>query len=71
MMVENRTQEIKETAFHAPKNEDGHEITVIFKGDFEYLIQKCERYDKLVQQSLDEAFEEYYNKAVERGKETK
>ncbi|MGG1718746.1 hypothetical protein ABDH75_10990 [Bacillus wiedmannii] len=70
-MVENRTQEIKETAFHAPKNEDGNEITVIFKGDFEYLIRKCERYDKLVQQSLDEAFEEHYNKAVERGKETK
>ncbi|PFM49593.1 hypothetical protein COC59_05215 [Bacillus cereus] len=70
-MVENRTQEIKETAFHAPKNEDGNEITVIFKDDFEYLIRKCERYDKLVQQSLDEAFEEHYNKAVERGKETK
>lgn len=71
MMIENRTQEIKETAFHAPENEDGNEITVIFKGDFEYLIRKCERYDKLVQQSLDEAFEEHYNKAVERGKETK
>ncbi|PED84321.1 hypothetical protein CON65_02485 [Bacillus pseudomycoides] len=67
-MKENRTQEIKETAFHAPKNEDGHEITVIYKEDFEYLIRKCERYDKLVQQSLDEAFEEHYKEAVERGK---
>ncbi|PEP08150.1 hypothetical protein COE81_03310 [Bacillus wiedmannii] len=67
-MLENRTQQIKETAFHAPKDEEGHEVTVIFKDDFEYLIGKCEYYDRLVQQSLDEAFEENYNEAVECGK---
>ncbi|WP_046955962.1 hypothetical protein [Bacillus cereus] len=67
-MLENRTQQIKETAFHAPKDEEGHEVTVIFKDDFEYLIRKCEYYDRLVQQSLDEAFEENYNEVVERGK---
>lgn len=58
-MTENRVQEIKETAYLPSIDEDGVELAVIFKDDFDYLVRMCESRQKIVADLLDEASESF------------